>query len=301
MNRFIKSLTDNEILSNPDTLSKYSFPDALKVWKDAFLKASDQNAPIKTMKLKERSNPWFDYECLDSIYARDFLHRKATQSKKHCNKLHANVNESNCKKDDIRKPIHKHDFQGKSNYKDCKSWKDYAKKRNEVNSLIESKKRQFYVERINKSKSSKETWDVLKTLLPNKTKSNPIPKEMSADKFNQYFATIGEKLSKNPDPNNLPWKNPPCEHKFSFHEIQDETIFKYLRNLPQHSKLDLQGFDTKLLRIAAPYIHKSLTVIYNMSLKSGIMPDEWKIAKVTPIFKGEPKNMTNRTTDQFPS
>ena len=50
----------------------------------------------------------------------------------------------------------------------------------------------------------------------------------------------------------------------------------------------------KLVRLAAPFITKSLTAIFNKSISTGIFICDWKIARVTPIYKeGVKSNMNN--------
>ena len=46
-------------------------------------------------------------------------------------------------------------------------------------------------------------------------------------------------------------------------------------------------FDTKLLRFVAPIIAPLLTHVFNLSLFSGFLPQDWKLARVTPIYKGK--------------
>lgn len=41
----------------------------------------------------------------------------------------------------------------------------------------------------------------------------------------------------------------------------------------------------RLLKEAAPIITSSLTLIINLSIVTGIVPDEWKHTKVSPVFK----------------
>ena len=53
------------------------------------------------------------------------------------------------------------------------------------------------------------------------------------------------------------------------------------------------GYDkicVKLLQTAESAIVEPLTHIFNQSLKTGIFPDDWKIANVTPIHKSEEKH-----------
>ena len=47
----------------------------------------------------------------------------------------------------------------------------------------------------------------------------------------------------------------------------------------------IDNISLKLLKNCTSYIIKPLTVIINQSLKSGIFPDELKIARVIPIYK----------------
>ena len=42
-----------------------------------------------------------------------------------------------------------------------------------------------------------------------------------------------------------------------------------------------------LLRLAAYLIAPCLTYIFNLSLNSGCVPDSWKSASITPIYKGK--------------
>jgi len=56
----------------------------------------------------------------------------------------------------------------------------------------------------------------------------------------------------------------------------------------------LDQFNVRLLKLAAPYVSTSLTHICNLSLNSSKFPNDWKKAKVTPIFKfGDKSNVSN--------
>ena len=49
-----------------------------------------------------------------------------------------------------------------------------------------------------------------------------------------------------------------------------------------------------LTPLAAPVIYRQLTDLFNLSLKSREFPDEWKLAKFSPVFKvGERKDPNN--------
>ena len=50
---------------------------------------------------------------------------------------------------------------------------------------------------------------------------------------------------------------------------------------------DILGMDIKLLKIACPVISKSLAYVVNLSLDNGIVHDDRKKARVTPVYKNE--------------
>ena len=55
--------------------------------------------------------------------------------------------------------------------------------------------------------------------------------------------------------------------------------------LPTKQSCGFDGISSKLLQIIEPVIFKSLTMVINQVLSTGIFPDKLKIAKVIPIFK----------------
>ena len=60
---------------------------------------------------------------------------------------------------------------------------------------------------------------------------------------------------------------------------------KTINNLPTKNSCGFDGISTKLLKVIEPVILKSLTLLINQVLYSGVFPDKLKIAKVIPIFK----------------
>ena len=62
------------------------------------------------------------------------------------------------------------------------------------------------------------------------------------------------------------------------------------QNLPSSNNIDVLGFDSLLLNLSSDVICSSLTVLFNMSLNTGQIADDWKKARVTPIFKNKGSN-----------
>ena len=51
--------------------------------------------------------------------------------------------------------------------------------------------------------------------------------------------------------------------------------------------MDALEIDSKLLKIAANIVAPSLTHLVNISLETGLIPSDFKIARVTPVYKGK--------------
>ena len=69
--------------------------------------------------------------------------------------------------------------------------------------------------------------------------------------------------------------------------MSTEDIKTCLGSLPNKSNNDILGMDLVLLRELAPYISISLANGINKSLKSGAFEQNWKNARVTPIYKDD--------------
>ena len=86
-----------------------------------------------------------------------------------------------------------------------------------------------------------------------------------------------------------------CRNTLSyFKEVSEIEVFRLLSCLTISKATGLDQISAKVLKIAAPAITPSLTLIFNQSIRTGLFPSGWKVAKVTPIYKtGEKTCMTN--------
>ena len=78
---------------------------------------------------------------------------------------------------------------------------------------------------------------------------------------------------------------PQVKEKFLFRSLKEEEILTELKNLKRKKATGLDNLPPGLLKDAAGVIAKPLTFIINLSLETGVVPTEWKMAKVIPIFK----------------
>ncbi|CAB4016192.1 Hypothetical predicted protein [Paramuricea clavata] len=66
-----------------------------------------------------------------------------------------------------------------------------------------------------------------------------------------------------------------------------------LNNCVEGKAMGLDEIPAKLLKCAASVISDSLCNLFNCSIATGVFPDDWKIAKVKPLHKGDAKDLLN--------
>ena len=85
----------------------------------------------------------------------------------------------------------------------------------------------------------------------------------------------------------------PSDRVFSFERINVQEVVNLVKGIDGGKATGLDNIPCKLLKIAADVVAPSLTCIFNQSLLTGIYPSDWKLAKVTPIFKTGSKTDLN--------
>ena len=74
-------------------------------------------------------------------------------------------------------------------------------------------------------------------------------------------------------------------HCFSFQRVTQSHVLSYLNKLCKRKATGLDSVSARLLRECPDLISGSLALIFNQSIDTGIFPDEWKNARITPLFK----------------
>ena len=120
------------------------------------------------------------------------------------------------------------------------------------------------------------------------------PNKLTAVHFNQYFSSIGSStishLLTTDDTNTenaIFWRGSNCTSRFNVNDIHLEAVRRQLFASGNTSNNDVLGFDSKLLFLGAEIIAPILTTFYNASLTNRIVISDWKLSKVTPIYKGK--------------
>ena len=234
--------------------------EALDFWLDTFNTIYDKHAPYKQKRVKSVPKPkWFTKELQEAIYRRDFL------------KKHGQHEES-------------------------------KKLRNAINSQKRAAKKKYIQDLLSDKRNSKSTWLAIHQLTNKASLSKPqVNFNISVEQLNDHFSTVaGKIITKNSTGNNTLDK---LQQFCQSHNIQDKLeiplltvtdVYYALKHLKQSGTRDLDGLDTKILKLAAPLITDTLTYIYNLCITKNTFPCALKKAKVIPIYKsGNSTNPSN--------
>ena len=185
--------------------------------------------------------------------------------------------------------------------RDTLNWRHW---RNKVTNLIKKSKSDYYQSVIEANMAdSKKLWNILREIAPSNKSASPAsitnvdgkvisdPKAI-ADSFNDFFANIATNILEN-TPRSSSYTNEALEQfinskttentHFEIPLITEATVQKHLHSLADGKAVGLDGLSPRLLCTAAPVITAPLTKLINLSITTGIFPDEWKVAKVVPI------------------
>ena len=134
----------------------------------------------------------------------------------------------------------------------------------------------------------------------NKTKKSQI-KQLKVDNkliknpseiteiFNNFFCNIGSKLSSKfhstSDNDFLKYMGQSANQSMFLFETNAEEVAKIITNLENKKSTGHDDITVKFIKISSIYISELLARVINISIKTGIYPDQLKIAKVIPIYK----------------
>ena len=68
-------------------------------------------------------------------------------------------------------------------------------------------------------------------------------------------------------------------------ETDAEEVAKIINNLENKKSTGHDDITVKFIKISSIYISELLAQVINISIKTGIYPDQLKIAKILPLYK----------------
>ena len=149
----------------------------------------------------------------------------------------------------------------------------------------------------------KKLWKTLNLLMPNSKASGSPTIEINgksdfhdvANEFNEMFCTVGSRLADLIDDVNVDLLPEIVGNGniFELHNVRPEFVSKELSSVNATKATGLDGINARFLRLSHAYISQPITHIINTSLATAAFPLDWKIAKVTPLFKEGSRNDVN--------
>ena len=76
------------------------------------------------------------------------------------------------------------------------------------------------------------------------------------------------------------------QSSFFLNPITENELEVELKNMTSNKSCGYDGIRTNIVKLIAKENSKPLTHIFNLTFSTGIIPDNLKIALITPIFKG---------------
>lgn len=186
----------------------------------------------------------------------------------------------------------------------------YRRYRNKLNHLLRIAERNYAKEQLLKYNCNlKRQWQIINTLIEKK-KQSPLPDSMLvgdgavpetdtsiiADEMNKFFVNSGAAaVADNPTPIKDPLSYGPVVGDTSSMYIKPVNTIELLQiiNELKDSAGGNDGIKPKVIKhvkheLAVPLLH-----LVNLSLKTGVFPDQLKQAIITPVFKKGSHNLIN--------
>ena len=189
--------------------------------------------------------------------------------------------------------------------------------RNQVNNATKLAKKRYFSENLETSKGNpRKTWDLINELSSRSScKSSNILEIQAnnrtinnaddmAEAFNVHFTNIAKMLARDIPVGEVDAESflSPSDNSFSLKPPSIDIVLDLLKKIDEKKATALDKIPSKLLKMAASIVAPSLTDIFTKSILMGIYPTEWKLARVTPIFKKGSKSDINncRPTSVIP-
>ena len=168
---------------------------------------------------------------------------------------------------------------------------------------IKTAKQNYYINAFDKfSGATRKMWQTINELTcrkSNRTVLNEVEycgqkSENSleaAEIFNTFFSEIGTNLSKDVSEAAVSYSEFLIETDklFSFCETTPAHVYLLLSKLSRSKATGPDNIPAKLLKECPDLLCESLSLIFNQSFKTGVFPNDWKNARVSPLYKNSGK------------
>ena len=183
--------------------------------------------------------------------------------------------------------------------------KKYKGFRNKLNRIIRLRKQDYFTFLIEQNKNDIcKTWKIVNEIMGRQNISR-LPQFIQkqhrrlyddreiADDFNSYFSSIGSSISEKIKHSTKPFThylNSRTRKSIFFLPTNENEIIDIVKQMKNSSSCGHDGISVKFIKNIIHAVAKPLSVIYNLSISTGIVPDSFKVAKVIPVYKKDNKN-----------
>ena len=221
----------------------------------------DKNCPLKTFRTKDCTPAWVTNDLITLAKDRDRMWQQAILS--------------NSEED----------------------WILARRLRNWSNNAVKAAKANYVKNELNiNSNDSKKFWRNIKNVLPekssgsinimNKLTGEELPKSMQPQVINDFFANIGNRLDAKFGPVVQPNINViPNDDELVLEDISQPEVVKLVNTISMYKSSGLENINSRVIKDFMLLAVREVTHLYNCIISTGIFPDKWKIASVTPIPK----------------
>ena len=230
----------------------------------------DKMCPTKYFRIKQEKEPWITPQLIELIKDKDVALKRAKKSK------------------------------------DPNLWAEAKNIRNSCTRRLREARAEFISRNLeNNLGNQKRFWKNIQDVLPNsksktgniklenKALGTPIEEKDTARFINDFFVNIGPNLAKHC---NEPWsyKGTHSQSEVSEIETNTEEIIKLCKDININKASCIDNLSSEILRDARLIVPERIAQIFNTSFITGLVPDSWKIAKVTPLQKpGDRSDVNN--------
>jgi hypothetical protein len=267
----IKSISWENVLSNSN--AGVSFDNFLNIFKDNY----DASFPLKKInqrKIDTVKSPWMTMSICESVQTKNSLYKKF-----------------------LKNPTERNE-------------KNYKRFKNKLKHVIKIAKKLHYEELFIKYKNdTKMTWKTINTLLNKNVKTKELPNKFIAknsgesitkpskiaDKFNEYFINIGpqlaSKINGNLETSIQKYLTGNFMNSMFLNPITENEMISEVLKLKDNKSPGYDEINAKIIKTVATDISQTTYSIFNLSFATGFIPEQLKLALVTPIFKAGDKQI----------
>ena len=183
-----------------------------------------------------------------------------------------------------------------NNYKTC---------RNKFNNMKRLAKKSYYKSKFEESQGNiRQTWKLINEITNKNKPSSDLPDNFMKDgniitdpieianNFNEYFVNVGPKLAAKISPNSVNFSSylPASNQDSIFLDpITENEVKIEFDQLKVNKSGGYDEMSPRVLKAISNTVVKPLTYIYNQTFLTGVLPNEFKMAIVTPVFKSNDK------------